>query len=71
MRHTTVNEYGETVIRVEQKDVGEITTEEMVAVMAAKEKEYVYDEDCPPMSELLKDRMRRRIGENARMNQTA
>lgn len=51
MKDLTLNEYGETVIRMIGSDLNPLTKEQIDMLQAASEKEYVYDEDCPPLDD--------------------
>ena len=51
MKDLTINEYGETVIRMIGPDLNPLTKEQIDMLQTASEKEYVYDEDCPPLDD--------------------
>lgn len=61
MREQTVDEHGETIIRINASTNRTLTAEQIEMIERASERPSVYDEECPPMSDELKNRMQRAI----------
>ena len=53
MKKQIVNENGEIVIRMNAPDLQPLTDKQINMIEAASKKEYVYDEDCPPLDDEL------------------
>ena len=51
MRNTVINENGETVVVINAPNLNPLTREQIDMIEAATQREYEYDEDCPPMDE--------------------
>lgn len=49
----TINEYGETVVRMTLNERGPLTDEERRMIREARSRTSVYDEECPPMPEAM------------------
>lgn len=61
MRRTYIDEHGDTIVQIDAEDLGPLTQEQIAMIERAAKKPITYDEDCPPMSEEMKARMRERI----------
>ena len=74
MRQIFTNENGETIVRIDSLDRGPLTAEEIDMISRMDDIVDEYDEDCPPMPEMMIIQMRndiesRRRSRIARNNQ--
>lgn len=63
MKQVLTDEHGVTIIRMTPEDRRPIGAEDLEQLRIARAMPYQYDEDCPPMSEAMKEHMKKRIEE--------